>query len=123
MTRIGIIDDDRLVRQTTGNLLRYRGLDVMEFDSAESLLQFGSAAELDCLVVDFHLAGMSGLDLLHELRDRCTDVPCIIMSGFTTSEEVVELTSAGAAAVMQKPIRSDQLLKTVSQVTSAAEAA
>lgn len=118
-TRIGLVDDDEMVRIATGVLLEFHGFDVHQFDSAESLLAAGALQDFDCLIVDYRMAGMTGLELLRELRRSGNQVPAIVVSGYTTAADTRDLMAAGAVAIMEKPVRPDEFVAALVRITDA----
>src|SRR3569833_1489912 len=76
-----VVEDDDAVRHSTTTLLKALGYDARGFASAELFLADPGWKEADCLVLDHHLAGMSGLDLLEALRARGVRTPAILVTG------------------------------------------
>jgi FixJ family two-component response regulator len=64
---ISIIDDDQVVRESTGDLVQSLGYEVATFESAERFLESGRLAETSCLITDLQMPGLSGLDLQSRL--------------------------------------------------------
>ena len=123
MRRIGLVDDDEMVRYATAALLSLHKFHVEQFDSAESLLNAESMDNFDCLIIDYRMAGMTGLELLREVRRTTPHIPAIVLSGFTTAADVHELTEAGACAIMDKPVKTDDLLAELARATREQRAA
>ncbi len=67
---IFIIDDDDATRDSLRLLFECMGLEARDFPSPETFLDGWKPAAEDCLVLDVHMAGMSGLDLLEKLRQK-----------------------------------------------------
>ncbi|TWU51993.1 response regulator [Rubripirellula reticaptiva] len=107
---IALVDDDALVRFATKTLLDFYQFDVQEFDSAESLLEVESLANFDCLIIDYRMQGISGLQLLLELKRRESRIPAIVVSGYISDAEAAELSVAGASAIMEKPVKAKELV-------------
>ncbi|QDT10870.1 response regulator [Planctomycetes bacterium K23_9] len=116
--RIAIVDDETIVRLSTRALLKsLREYEVEEFDSAETLLNSKSLDKLDCLIVDFRLRGLSGLQLLQELQKRNASIPTIVVSGYLSETQIKELVEAGAEATMAKPLNTRQFLAELDRIT------
>lgn len=113
--RIFVIEDDGEVRSSTRLFLEALGYAVVEFDSAETLLAAPDAGEADCLVLDYQLPGLSGLDLLEILRARAIRAPAIIVSGngFRMQSRAAEL---GVMAVLRKPLAADALSQWLEEI-------
>ena len=61
---IFIIDDDSAVRESIRLLLDCVGLETRDFASAEEFLEGRDGVDAECLILDVHMSGMSGLELL-----------------------------------------------------------
>ena len=66
--RISVVDDDALVRRALGRLCKLEGFTVNLFESAEDFLEANRTNDTDCIVLDVHLPGRSGLQLQQDLR-------------------------------------------------------
>jgi FixJ family two-component response regulator len=105
--RICIVDDDEEVRASTRLLLESMDYSVEDFDAAEGLLRSIQNGAADCLILDYHLPGLSGLDLLELLRERGVETPAIIM---TANQHVAARAArAGAVVVLNKPVEAENL--------------
>jgi FixJ family two-component response regulator len=79
MRTIAVIDDNPSMLQGLNRLLSAHGFRVQTFASAESLLENIAKCEADCLLLDIHLGGISGIDLRRRLTSSGTDLPVIFM--------------------------------------------
>jgi two-component system response regulator FixJ len=113
--RIFVIEDDGEVRSSTRLFLEALGYEVQEFASAEALLADGNTALADCLVMDYQLPGLSGIDLLEALRARGCAAPAIFVSGngFHLQSRAARL---GVVAVLRKPLAADALSQWLEQI-------
>lgn len=78
---VGVVDDDASLRTALARALRGNGIRVQTFASAEEFLQRAISDEPVCIVLDLHLAGISGLELKELLASRHADPPIIFISG------------------------------------------
>ncbi len=113
---IFIIDDDDATRDSLRLLFECMGLEARDFPSPETFLDGWKPAAEDCLVLDVHMAGMSGLDLLEKLRQRGDKVPVIIITGQPSVANTVRAQAAGALAILEKPFKPGEILGLVRQV-------
>jgi two-component system response regulator FixJ len=113
--RIFVIEDDADVRGSTRLFLEALGYAVTEFESAEALLASNEAGLVDCLVMDYQLPGLSGLDLLEALRANGCKAPAIFVSGngFRLQARSAEL---GVVAVLRKPLAADALSQWLEEI-------
>ena len=105
---IFVIEDDEGVRRSTKALLEASGFSVRTFVSAEELLAAGTAKEAGCLVLDYNLSGMTGVELVETLRAQGLQMPAIIVTSNGTKLGV-QAARAGVTAVLRKPLAADAL--------------
>ena len=113
MGHIGIIDDDALVREGLKDCMESAGYSVETFGSAEEFLASESSGSASCLIVDIQLPGISGLELqgrLFTFKDR---VPIVFVTAHGTDTNREQALRNGAAALLSKPVRREELLNVV----------
>jgi FixJ family two-component response regulator len=111
--RVFIVDDDESLRTSLHLLLEPSGFEVTAFDSAERFLEFAPKYDVGCLIVDARMPGMSGLELLEELRASESGLTSILVTGIANTSLVVQAMSAGAVTVLDKPYRESDLLEAI----------
>jgi FixJ family two-component response regulator len=107
-----VIDDEEIVRNSLGRLLRAIGIPSTGFPSGEAFLQQYhdlAADEGRCLIVDIRMPGMSGLDLLETLQKRGSTLPAIVITGHTDETSVKRLETLNAVGLLEKPFSLAQL--------------
>ena len=109
-----VIEDDQDVQDLITAFFKPKGYQLTLFSDAESALE-QAHAELKCDVVitDFNLPGISGLELMEELRKIWVDTPIILMTGTRSSDMAVEAVEKGAYDFLVKPLHFPQLLVSV----------
>ena len=109
---IAVVDDDAAVCDSTRFLLETYDFDVHTYQSGPEFLCDNPA--IACLIVDYHMPGLTGLDVVSELRKRGRAVPTIIMITATT-DPIVERRAAelGIRQVLKKPLSNQVLLSTI----------
>src|SRR5687767_1030000 len=118
MARILLIDDDPGVRDSMERTLRAAGYGVQSAANGEEGFEMARGGAFDVILSDMRMPGISGLDILRQLRDVKVDSAFIIMTGFGTVDTAVEAMKLGAVDFVQKPFFRDELLM---RVRSAAE--
>ena len=108
-----VVDDDESIRDALRGLLRSVGYLVETFISAEALLGAGALQRSDCLVLDVHLPGMSGLDLLGQLRDERRSIPTVLVSARVDHNQRARGSALGALAFFPKPFSETALLNVI----------
>ncbi len=112
--RIGIVDDDRAVRDSLGTMLRTAGYEVATHGSAKDFLAaLEKGAPPDCFVCDVRLPETSGLELLKMLAPRGIDIPVIMITGHGDVPMAVAAMKSGAADFIEKPFAPDEILRAV----------
>jgi len=107
---IYIVDDDSATRDSLRLLLECVGLEARGFPSSEAFLAGSQRAAEDCLVLDIHMPGMNGLELLEELRQRGDAVPVIVVTGRPSAASTLRAQAAGALAILEKPFNPAEIL-------------
>jgi len=117
MSRILLIDDDPGVRDSMERTLRAAGYGVQSAASGEEGFEMARGGAYDVILSDMRMPGISGLDILRQLRDLRIDSAFIIMTGFGTVDTAVEAMKLGAVDFVQKPFFRDELLMRVRSAT------
>ena len=111
--RIAVIDDDEAVRTALARVLRAEDLDADVFPSGEAFLSSLKSARPDCIVLDFHMPRMNGLDLLRRLKANGLQLHVVVITGHDDPQTCAQCLSAGAAAYLRKPIDTEALLSAI----------
>jgi len=107
-----IVDDDPGMRDSVAALLEMSGFPIRHYGTAESFLADpGACDRVGCLLIDQHFSGMSGTDLLRRLSARGRMPPAILFSARLTETIIREARSAGALAVLDKPVGPMALIR------------
>jgi FixJ family two-component response regulator len=110
---VHIIDDDRAVRESIGDLLRSMNYSVALYRSASEFFGGELTSRPACLVLDVRLPGTSGLELQIALTRFDITLPVILMTGFGDIPMSVKGMKAGAIDFLTKPLRDQDLLEAV----------
>ena len=110
---IYIIDDEPGILLSLRELLSAYGRTVADFGSAEAFLAAYRPEGAGCLLVDAHLPGLNGVELLAELRARGDHLPVILITGDGDVGLAVEAMQAGACAFIEKPVGRVELLAAI----------
>ena len=100
---VHVIDDDRDVRESLSFLLETAGLAVRAFESASAFLDVLPRGEKGCIVTDVRMPGISGTQLLAELKARGVGMPVIVITGHGDVPLAVEAMKLGAFDFIEKP--------------------
>lgn len=102
--RILLADDDRLLRSGVAELLDSFDLEVLEAETGIEAVEIGRTAELHAALLDLHMPGCTGLEVLPHLLQIRAQLPCIVYSGDLTQALETEAFELGAFAVLRKPV-------------------
>ena len=107
------VDDDDGIREAMRSLLESDHRTVETYPSAEAFLEAWRPDRYGCLVVDARMRGISGVELVERLAADGYSLPSIIVTGFADVRMAVRAMKAGAADVIEKPVRADVLLASI----------
>lgn len=105
-----LVDDDNRIRASLARALSKRGYAVESFSSAESFLETYNDARAGCLVLDYGMPGLNGLELQKHLNENNITIPIIFISGQGGVPETVQAMKAGAVDFLEKPFRQNNLV-------------
>src|SRR5262245_37397500 len=114
-----IVDDDPAVRDALSVVFSLEGYHVTSFGDGQSLLTAARARTPSCIILDVHMPGRSGLDILRELNAQDYAAPIFIISGQGDIPMAVDAIKSGALDFIEKPFDADTV---VSRVREAIEA-
>ena len=120
---IYVVDDDYDVRTSLRFLLETEGFDVRTFRSGVALLGSSSRNRADCLVIDYKMAELDGLELVQRLRRLQVSTPIILITGYPDADISAKASSAGVRQVLLKPNLEDSLIDCVRNAIDAPGAA
>ena len=98
-----VVDDEELVRKNLARLLGAIGVPAETYASATAFLSSFGAPRQGCLLVDLRMPGMSGLDLIEELKRRNVELPVIVMTGHVDERAGQRLEALRLLGFLEKP--------------------
>ena len=108
-----VVDDDVVVREALGSLIRSVGLGVLLFGSAQEFLGAPKPDTVACLVLDVRMPGLSGFDCQRKLAEAGFPIPIVFMTGHGDIPMSVRAMKAGAVDFLTKPVDGELLLSAV----------
>ena len=99
-----VVDDDPGMRDSTSALLDSAGLRSRTFEAAEQFLNEYSPDTEGCLVLDLHMPGISGTDLIERMRAKQYMLPVLVVSGTGTIPVAVQVMKLGIVDFLEKPV-------------------
>lgn len=111
--RIFVVDDDQDIRISLPRALRMRGFDVEAYESADAFLNAYDGDEPACVILDYGMPGMNGLELQAHMTKRGWPLAVIFVTGHGGVPESVQAIKGGAVDFLEKPFRQTVLLERI----------
>lgn len=118
---IHIVDDDELVRLSTADVIAHAGYAVCLYSSGDDFLARADLTTPAGLILDLHMPGSSGLEVLARLRELGSPLRVVMLTGVGQVPDAVAAMRGGARDFLQKPWRSDELLQVVAAAMADAD--
>ena len=107
---IAILDDEEDYRRALSRLLRAHGYDVASFSAGEELIAGLARRPFDCVLLDLHMPGMTGFDVLASLRGQPAPPPVIVITAHDDPDFLKKALDLDAFECQSKPVASPALL-------------
>ena len=108
--RVLVVDDEASIRELLQKTLALAEYDVDTAPDGRAALERLRLGNYDLLIADLKMPGMDGLTLIREAKRLKTDLPVIIITGFSTESSAIEAVNLGVAGYLTKPFRVPQVL-------------
>ncbi|HUC49755.1 MAG TPA: response regulator [Xanthobacteraceae bacterium] len=116
---IFVVDDDAAIRDLLTMLFTRQGFKVAGFADGASLMAAIRTQSPACILLDAHIPGKSGLDILKELNARSHPAPVIIISGKGDIAMAVDAIKSGALDFIEKPFSGSDVVARVEEAIAA----
>lgn len=116
---MAILDDEAEIRKAIKRLLTVRGYTVEEYERGEDFLAALDAHPPSCLLLDLHMPGIDGFEVLAALRARKTPPPVIVITAHDEAGALERARALGAFAYLMKPVDRDTLLAAMTAAKAA----
>ena len=110
---VAIIDDDTAVCESTRFLFEIYDFEVLTYQNGRDFL--AENPDVACLIVDYQMPGMNGLEFLSELRRRGNEVPAIMMSATVSPTLQHQAAELGIKGILEKPLSYQALLRAIEE--------
>jgi DNA-binding NtrC family response regulator len=114
--RIVVVDDEPAQRELIGGFLKKQGHEVVLAGSGGEALAHVRDRQVDLVLSDCRMPGMSGSDLLGKIREVNPEIPLLLMTAYGTVETAVQAMKEGAADYLAKPLDLEELLVRLNRV-------
>ena len=115
---ISIVDDDEAIADSLSVALQAHGFDVLAYGSGSEFLANRGHDPIGCLVIDQHMPGMTGTDVVAALRREGQVVPVILITGRPDAVIAERAAKLGLVAVLQKPFAFANLITLIRSAQS-----
>jgi DNA-binding NtrC family response regulator len=116
MTKVLVVEDADSLREVLCSVLESEGFEVVACASGEEALPVLKTRSFDCILSDYKLPTLSGIDLLREARKLYPAVPFVIMTAYGSIQLAVEAMKQGATDFISKPFEPQSLCDLLTQV-------
>ena len=116
---IFVVDDDPAVRDTLSMVLSAGGYEVICFADGAALLAVARTRTPSCILLDVHIPGKSGLDILKELHGEEYPAPIFMISGQGDISMAVSAIKSGALDFIEKPFRGSEIVARLNEAIDA----
>jgi FixJ family two-component response regulator len=113
---LAVVEDDESFRESLEGLFVSLGYEVSTYLTAEQFMQTGQLGDIDCLLTDYCLPGISGIDLLRAARAIRPHLPVIVITARNEPSILTRAMAEGAIRVFIKPLNTSELLEAISEV-------
>ena len=112
------VDDSSTFRKVIGHSLSGAGHEVIEAADGEEALRILDDSRVDMVITDITMPGMSGIELIREIRSRSQyqSLPLVVLSTVDEEESLREGRQAGATGWVVKPFQPEQLLSVIDRL-------
>ncbi|MBN1212162.1 MAG: response regulator [candidate division Zixibacteria bacterium] len=113
-----VIDDEELILSLAENILQKENYNVILADSGEKGLEYLSdnGGNIDLVILDLHMPGLSGPETLRRIRLISKDLPCIFSTGDIFDVDIIPDELLVNTFFLEKPYRSKQLTQKVNEI-------
>jgi two-component system response regulator PilR (NtrC family) len=108
-----IVDDEEVLQDVLSSLIRKEGHVALSALSGEDALQILEREEVDLVLLDLMLPGMSGHDVLRQIRRRDPDQVVVVITAYSSIEGAIDAMKEGAFHYIPKPFKNEEVLLTI----------
>ena len=112
---VAVVDDEPEMRKALRRLLASRGFRVEEFERGDEFLAAVGGRPWHCVLLDLHLPGINGFEVLEALGIRRIPVPVIVITAHDEPGTAERVSALGASAYLRKPVERDVLFVAIAE--------
>jgi FixJ family two-component response regulator/predicted regulator of Ras-like GTPase activity (Roadblock/LC7/MglB family) len=111
LANILVVDDSEAICKALRDVLTMSGYAVRTAPSGERALQILDTAQMDLVISDLKMSGISGIQLLKKIKEKSPSLPVVILTGFGDMDSVIEAMRGGVADYLKKPFSVGEVLQ------------
>ncbi len=111
--KVAVVDDDEFILDAIRLVLEEKQWEVETYSRGENFLSDIENHQFDCLILDLHLPGISGIEVARSVIHRKTPIPIIGLTAQPVSSLTNWLKNNGAKAVLTKPVTAVELIEQI----------
>ena len=116
MNRIVLIDDDPVFLKLTSHYLEKNSFTTFTFQTWEEARHYLKENDAELLLIDLHLPGISGIQVIHEIKKIKLEIPILMITAHSSIQTAIESVKAGAEDYIQKPCENSEILFKIHRV-------
>jgi two-component system, OmpR family, response regulator len=109
--KVLLVDDEKEFAATLAERLTLRGLITVTANDGQQALRCMEQDRPQIVILDMKMPGMSGLEVLRLIKQKCPTIPVILLTGQDTTKDSMEGMDVGAFDYMVKPVKIEELLQ------------
>ncbi len=113
--RILVVDDEPAIRTGLVTVLEGAGYSVEAVESGEAALNYLESHDVDLALLDIRMSGISGVDVMREIKERWSHVAVILLTGYASIDSAIAAVRSGADDYLMKPSSAETIKRSVSQ--------
>jgi two-component system, NtrC family, nitrogen regulation response regulator NtrX len=113
MSKVLIIDDEKIIRRTLKEIIEYEGFEVEEASDGAQGLELALKEKYDIIFCDIKMPKIDGIELLGKMQEKGNEVPIVMISGHGNIDTAVEAIKKGAFDYISKPLDLNRLMITM----------
>ena len=108
-----VVDDEIDVLEMIELGLESNGYELLLADNGERALELFEQHRVDLVICDVKMPGMNGISVVTHLRERDSELPIVLLSGYIADEMVEQCAQLGGVTLVRKPFLFDELYRAV----------
>jgi two-component system response regulator HydG len=117
MGRVLIVDDERLMVKTLGDIVRLHGWEADGAYSGESAVEAVRGREYAVVLMDIRMTGINGVEAFKAMKEIRPDIRVVLMTAYTATEVLAEAEREGALRILSKPVALAGLIEVLEQAS------